>query len=64
MYGLVNRAFQQMDSTQHGEDVRQRIKDRADLKVIDVFFKNQAYPDDGTHRLVALATVDFDLLGA
>jgi hypothetical protein len=63
MYGLVNRAIQQMVTTHHGEDVWQRIKSRADLQDLDFFSTYQAYPDDVTHRLVAAATQELGLSG-
>ncbi|WP_216908197.1 heme NO-binding domain-containing protein [Synechococcus sp. CCY 0621] len=63
MYGLVNRAIQQMVTTHHGEEVWQRIKDRADLQDLDFFSTYQAYPDDVTHRLVAAATQELGLSG-
>jgi hypothetical protein len=63
MYGLVNRAIQQMVTTHHGEEVWQRIKERADLQDLDFFSTYQAYPDDVTHRLVAAATEELGLTG-
>lgn len=63
MYGLVNRAIQQMVTTRHGEEVWQRIKERADLQDLDFFSTYQAYPDDVTHRLVAAATEELGLTG-
>jgi len=61
MYGLVNRAIQQMVCTQHGEDVWQRVKDRAELKDLDFFLTYQAYTDDEALRLVSAATVELGL---
>ncbi len=63
MYGLVNRAIQQMVTTHHGDDVWQNIKARADLQDLDFFSTYQAYPDDVTHRLVAAATQELGLTG-
>ncbi len=63
MYGLVNRAIQQMVTTQHGEDVWKRIKAKADLEDLDFFSTFQAYPDDVTHRLVAAASDELGLSG-
>ncbi len=63
MYGLVNRAIQQMVTTHHGEDVWHRIKERANLRDLDFFSTYQAYPDDVTHRLVAAATEELGLSG-
>ncbi|WP_411870433.1 heme NO-binding domain-containing protein [Vulcanococcus limneticus] len=53
MYGLVNRAIQQMVCTEHGESVWDEVKRRADLGDLDFFATYEAYPDDVTHRLVA-----------
>ncbi len=63
MYGLVNRAIQQMVTTQHGEDVWNRIKEAADLSDLDFFSTFQAYPDDVTHRLIAAASEELGLKG-
>lgn len=63
MYGLVNRAIQQMVSSRHGEQVWRRIKERADLQDLDFFSTYLAYPDDVTHRLVAAATEELGLSG-
>jgi hypothetical protein len=64
MYGLVNRAIQQMVCTQHGEEVWERIKEKADLCDLDFFSTYQAYPDDVTHRLVAAASEELGLTAA
>ncbi|MCU0528414.1 MAG: heme NO-binding domain-containing protein [Cyanobium sp. Prado107] len=64
MYGLVNRAIQQMVTSRHGEDVWQRIKEKADLADLDFFSTYQAYPDDVTHRLVAAASEELELSAA
>ncbi|MCP9837029.1 heme NO-binding domain-containing protein [Cyanobium sp. N.Huapi 1H5] len=61
MYGLVNRAIQQMVTTHHGEDIWLRIKERADLQDLDFFSSYTAYTDDVTHRLVAAATEELGL---
>ena len=61
MYGLVNRAIQQMVCTNHGEEVWERIKGKADLADLDFFSTYQAYPDDVTHRLVAAASEELKL---
>lgn len=63
MYGLVNRAIQQMVTTQHGDEVWNRIKTIADLSDLDFFATYQAYPDDVTHRLVAAASEELGLTG-
>lgn len=61
MYGLVNRAIQQMVSTEHGEAVWEQVKCRAELADLDFFATYEAYPDDVTHRLVAAASEVLDL---
>ncbi len=53
MYGLVNRAIQQMVCTAHGEEIWEEVKRRADLEDLEFFASYEAYPDDVTHRLVA-----------
>ncbi|MCP9818525.1 heme NO-binding domain-containing protein [Synechococcus sp. Cruz-9H2] len=63
MYGLVNRAIQQMVTSHHGDDVWRRIKEKADLEDLDFFSTFQAYPDDVTHRLVAAASEELGLSG-
>lgn len=64
MYGLVNRAIQQMVCTHHGEETWERIKAKADLADLDFFSTYQAYPDDVTHRLVAAASEELGLSAA
>jgi hypothetical protein len=61
MYGLVNRAIQQMVCSQHGEESWEKIKQAADLADLDFFSTYQAYPDDVTHRLVAAAARELGL---
>lgn len=56
MYGLVNKAIEDMVCTQFGEEVWQEIRKKADLD-IDSFISMEAYPDDVTHRLVRSASV-------
>ncbi|MFQ6537331.1 MULTISPECIES: heme NO-binding domain-containing protein [Aphanothece] len=60
----MNRAIQQMVCTHHGEELWQRIKERADLADLDFFSTYQAYPDDVTHRLVAAASEELGLTPA
>jgi hypothetical protein len=55
MYGLVNKAIQDMICTYHGEDTWETIKEKADLEDIDFFIGMDAYSDDITYRLVAAA---------
>lgn len=63
MYGLVNRAIQQMVTSHYGDDIWKRIKEKAELEDLDFFSTFQAYPDDVTHRLVAAASEELGLSG-
>ncbi|MBD2346906.1 heme NO-binding domain-containing protein [Anabaena subtropica] len=56
MYGLVNKAIQDMVCSRFGEDIWQEIKQKADID-IDVFISMEGYPDDTTHKLVKAASV-------
>jgi len=55
MYGMVNKAIEDMVRNGHGEDTWDRIRDAAGLD-IDVFISNDSYPDDLTYRLVDAAS--------
>lgn len=55
MYGLVNKAIEQLVCRHHGEAVWEEIKSIAGVDV-DVFLSNEGYPDDITHRLVGAAS--------
>lgn len=54
MYGLVNRALQQLVCKQHSEQVWDEIRSRAGVAA-EVFVRMDSYPDELTHRLVAAA---------
>lgn len=56
MYGLVNKAIQDMVCSRFGEEIWKEIKQKADVGV-DVFISMEGYPDDITHRLVKAASV-------
>jgi hypothetical protein len=51
MYGMVNKAVQEMVCMHYGEPVWEEIKARAGVDV-ELFFGNESYPDDMTYRLV------------
>jgi hypothetical protein len=53
MYGLVNKAIQDMICKYHGEDTWEAIKYKAGLEDIDFFIGMDSYSDDVTYRLVA-----------
>lgn len=55
MYGMVNRAVQDMVCSMHGEEMWEKIKGRAGVDV-DVFLSNESYSDDLTYKLVAAAS--------
>jgi hypothetical protein len=57
MYGLVNQAIRDMVRVNHGEEVWQRICQRAEAEV-DTFESMEPYPDDLTHRLVMAASTE------
>ncbi|MBN3880897.1 MULTISPECIES: heme NO-binding domain-containing protein [unclassified Nostoc] len=56
MYGLVNKAIQDMVCSRFGEDTWKTIKHKAEVDV-DVFLSMEGYPDDITHKLVKAASV-------
>jgi len=55
MYGLINRAIEQMVTEAHGEPGWQRICARAQADP-DGFVAMRAYPDELTYRLVGAAS--------
>ena len=55
MYGMVNRAVEEMVCMHHGEQAWEQIKAKAGVDV-DVFMSNESYPDDVTYRLVGAAS--------
>jgi len=55
MYGLVNKAVEQMARQQFGDDIWNAIKLRSKIDV-DVFLNMTQYSDDVTYKLVAAAS--------
>jgi Haem-NO-binding len=55
MYGLVNRAIEQMVCQGHGEETWEKIKLAAGVDV-DVFIGNEGYDDAITYQLVGAAS--------
>lgn len=55
MYGLVNKAIEDMVCKHFGEQTWKEIKQKADLEV-DSFISMEGYPDDVTHKLVKAAS--------
>lgn len=60
MYGLVNKAIEELVVTNFGEDKWDLIKAKAGVDV-DVFISNEGYPDELTYKLVGAAS---EVLGA
>jgi Haem-NO-binding len=63
MYGLVNKAIEEMVCDQYGLATWEQIKQQAELDV-DVFLSMDSYPDDVTHRLVKAASEVLQLSAA
>ncbi|CAA9418332.1 Soluble guanylyl cyclase beta 1 subunit [uncultured Leptolyngbya sp.] len=55
MYGLVNKAIEDMVCRQFGEATWKAIKQKAALEM-DTFISMEGYPDDVTHKLVKAAS--------
>ncbi len=55
MYGLVNKAIEDLVCARFGEETWEAIKRKADVD-IEVFVSMDAYPDDVTYKLVAAAS--------
>lgn len=63
MYGLINRAIEQMVTTGHGEPGWRRICARAQADP-EGFVAMHGYPDDLTYRLVGAASEELQLPAA
>lgn len=59
MYGLVNKAIEQMVCRTHGISIWEQIKAEAGVDVAG-FVSNEPYPDEVTYRLVAAASTTLD----
>ncbi len=55
MYGLVNKAIEDLVRSRFGVQIWKEIKQKAEVEV-DVFISMEGYPDDITHRLVKAAS--------
>jgi len=55
MYGMVNKAIEDMITSQHGEELWERVRARAGVNV-EVFISNESYPDEITYGLVVAAS--------
>lgn len=59
MYGMVNKAIEDLITSEHGADVWERIRARAGVKE-EVFISNESYPDEVTYGLVGAASEVLD----
>lgn len=55
MYGMVNKAIEDLICTNHGDDAWEEIKREAGVDV-EVFVGNEGYGDEITYRLVGAAS--------
>lgn len=55
MYGLINRAIQDMVCERFGEETWSEIRERAGIKE-RIFLVLEPYPDEITHKLVAVSS--------
>ncbi|QSJ15362.1 heme NO-binding domain-containing protein [Nostoc sp. UHCC 0702] len=60
MYGLINKAIQDMVCDRFGEETWQMIKKKAELE-LETFLRMETYPDDLTHKLVKATSEVVDL---
>ena len=60
MYGMVNRAVEEMVLMHHDAETWERIKAKAGIDA-EEFMSHEAYPDEMTYRLVAAAADCLDL---
>ena len=68
MFGMVNKAIEDMVRHHHGDDAWEQLKIRAGVDV-EMFLSDEPYPDEITFRLVAAAsdmtgTASDDILSA
>jgi hypothetical protein len=55
MYGMVNKAVEEMVTSQFGEETWEKIKAKTAIED-EIFISNECYPDELTFRLVASAS--------
>lgn len=60
MYGMVNKAIEQMVCARFGEPTWERIRERAGLDV-EVFVSNEPYPDEISYSLVGAASAELGM---
>lgn len=55
MYGLVNKAVQEMVTNHYGEATWEKVREKAGVEE-ELFLSSEAYPDEVTYRLVSAAS--------
>lgn len=60
MYGIVNKAIEDLITTNYGRDTWQSIKKRCDVD-IDYFISTEPYDDDITYKLAAAAAEELNI---
>lgn len=55
MYGLVNKAVQEMVTQHYGESMWEKVREKAGVED-EIFLSSEAYPDEVTYRLVGAAS--------
>ena len=60
MYGLVNKAIEQLITMRHGAETWGKIKQASKIQM-DSFGTMEAYPDEITYALVQAASVELDI---
>lgn len=60
MYGIVNKAIQELVSEQFGAEAWSRVKQRSGVGV-DFFSSNEPYPDEVTFKLAQAASEELDI---
>jgi len=60
MYGMVNNAIKELILSEYGDQIWQRIKERAGV-ADEVFLSNESYPDETTYHLVQSAACELEV---
>jgi hypothetical protein len=60
MYGIVNKAIEDLVKENHGNEVWQRIKKRSNITV-DFFISNETYEDQITYDLAQATAVELNI---
>ena len=60
MYGIVNRAIEDLVIEKYGEEKWEAIRKRSNID-IDFFVSNEPYPDDMTYKLVGAISEEMQI---